>query len=118
MTDGQQAIDAVIAQPVPYFSMIILDINMPGKNGIQACHEIIEHFNSTGEFGVAAQRRSKLSMPQFFSSNHRKGKNRKSMSNEKSDSLSKYSGLVKKNIETVVKELAPKIFALTSDIDD
>jgi len=46
VTDGQQAIDAVQQHPVNYFSMIILDINMPGKNGIQACTEITDYFES------------------------------------------------------------------------
>ena len=34
VTDGQQAIDAVMAHPIQYFSMIILDINMPRKGGV------------------------------------------------------------------------------------
>lgn len=44
MTDGQQAIDKVLRKPPNYFSMIILDINMPQKDGIAACIEITDYF--------------------------------------------------------------------------
>lgn len=46
MTDGQQAVDAVLAQHVNYFSMVILDIGMPNKGGVEACREIKEYYES------------------------------------------------------------------------
>ena len=49
VTDGQQAVDKALERPVDYFKMIILDINMPRKDGVKACLEITEHFKACEE---------------------------------------------------------------------
>lgn len=38
--DGQQCVDMVKGKPLGYYSLIICDIQMPRKNGYQACEEI------------------------------------------------------------------------------
>jgi len=38
--DGQQCVDAVLSHPPNYYSLIICDIQMPNKNGYEACMEI------------------------------------------------------------------------------
>ena len=40
--DGQQCVDMVQGKPSGYYSLIICDIQMPIKNGYQACREIRE----------------------------------------------------------------------------
>ena len=44
MTDGQYAVEKVLQKPSHFFNMIILDIDMPRKDGLQACTEILEYF--------------------------------------------------------------------------
>lgn len=95
--DGQQAIDTVQSQANNYFSMIVLDINMPGKNGIQACTEILNHF----EQGVEDEGRGgpqRLSSPQYFGSGiKREQELRQSKSDKGLDYLRRFAS-VKKNI--------------------
>lgn len=38
--DGQECVDLVFKQPPNYYSLIICDIQMPNKNGYEACMEI------------------------------------------------------------------------------
>ncbi|EXJ67706.1 uncharacterized protein A1O5_09052 [Cladophialophora psammophila CBS 110553] len=40
--DGQQCVDMVLGKPHGYYSLIICDIQMPVKNGYEACTEIRE----------------------------------------------------------------------------
>lgn len=46
--DGQECIDKVTARPHGYYSLIICDIQMPRKNGYQACTEIRSWESSNG----------------------------------------------------------------------
>lgn len=78
VTDGQEAIDAVQSQPVNYFSIIILDINMPGKNGIQACTEILDYFDE-GDFESSLLDNAQRT-PQFFSSSFLRQQKKKARS--------------------------------------
>lgn len=44
--DGLAAVQAVLDNPVDHFSFIILDINMPMMNGIEACKRIVNRFKT------------------------------------------------------------------------
>ena len=49
VTDGQQAIDAVLSKPINHFNMIILDIGMEPKGGVEACREICQYFEEAAK---------------------------------------------------------------------
>lgn len=125
--DGQQAVDAVLAHAVDHFSMIILDINMPGKNGMQACEEIVDFFKKYQKYQIEQDECSSnksARSPHFFSNNllsNQKRKKSMSMSEHSSGSFGHHSerkSRISRSIKSVVRRQCPKIFALTSDIDE
>lgn len=44
--DGDQAVKAVKNNPIDYFDLIILDVNMPICDGKEACTKILEHYQT------------------------------------------------------------------------
>ena len=51
--NGQEAVDAVKAQNIDYYQAIVLDIQMPVMDGIEACILILKHFKESSKSGLA-----------------------------------------------------------------
>lgn len=113
VTDGQQAVDKVIEKPANYFSMIILDINMPVKDGVGACIDINQYFSSTIK-GLDVQ-----NLPQCASFAGKDNMHKRNSSFNDLRFRSNFSGentpIARVGTEVIKKH--PLIFALTSDMD-
>lgn len=77
VTDGQQAVDKVLQKPPNYFSMIILDINMPQKDGVRACIDITDYFDDQKGLkkGIEIKKTSKFGSNALSQPNNVKSEN-------------------------------------------
>lgn len=48
--NGMQALQMVCSQPNDYYSVIVLDINMPIMDGFEACKRIHAHLSDAKQF--------------------------------------------------------------------
>lgn len=90
----------MLSQAVNYFNMIILDINMPGKNGMQACSEILDYLESADDDIDKKNDNNNQTFRsrQFFSSSFlREQKRRKALSDQRLDFLGKHAHAPKFN---------------------
>ena len=72
----------MLSQAVNYFNMIILDINMPGKNGMQACSEILDYLESADDIDKKNDNNNNQTVKsrQFFSSSFLRQQKKKARS--------------------------------------
>ena len=65
--DGRGAVEMVCMHPPNYYSVIVLDIQMPYKNGIEACREIQEFFDKfTSNFSPVSQMSTPRGQPFIY----------------------------------------------------